>query len=46
VTTVNAYWIGFAQPFGVVLGVIGTAAAAAALRRGRRSGLRDLVDQL
>ena len=41
-----AYWIGFALPFGVVLGAIRTAAAAAALRRGRRPGLRDLVDQL
>ena len=41
-----AYWIGFALPFGVALGAIRTAAAAAALRRGRRPGLRDLVDQL
>ena len=41
-----AYWIGFALPFGVVLGAIRTAAVTAALRRGRRPGLRDLVDQL
>ena len=41
-----AYWIGFALPFGVALGAIRSAAAAAALRRGRRPGLRDLVDQL
>ena len=40
------YWIGFALPFGVVLGAVRTAAVTAALRRGRRPGLRDLVDQL
>ncbi len=41
-----ADWIGFALLFGVVLGAIRTAAVAAALRRGRRPGPRDLIDLL
>ena len=39
------YWVGFALPFGVVLGAARTIAVMAAVRRGRRRGVPDLVDQ-